>query len=388
MGGFAKHMAHPYEYTDFTYKDIVELINALFNEYIEFKEKLDGFNIMATMNNEGEVVFIRNKGNINSIKGGMTLNELKEKYKGKDRQYKVFVKSAKLIQKVFNKLGKDYFNIDSIHRKVINCECIISPCTNIINYYIDKIAFHGYKIFEFSNNEWIEIKDVEGDVDDIYEICKKIKECQKRKKLTLDLSGYDREYLKEYFLKKLENIWKFRINKFDENNTIDDLFKLRFQQEYCKFGNQDLDIYKRILYEDKSVNLKELKKRYPDNIADINILDGEFGRYIKYKIIEDLDLFFLELGNIFIQNIKGFENDYHKFQTIHDLKEKVKNVLDNHEPKDGPKLNREINRLSYLNNQYNISKGLVFVFKERKMKLTGSFSCINQICGLNKYLEN
>ena len=65
-GGQAGHMAHPFDYTDFSANDLIDLVDSLFKGKIEnLKEKLDGFNIMATMNDKGEVVFVRNSGNLN-----------------------------------------------------------------------------------------------------------------------------------------------------------------------------------------------------------------------------------------------------------------------------------------------------------------------------------
>ena len=50
-GGAGGHMAHPYDYADFTAADLIDLVDSLFKGKIEdLKEKLDGFNIEATMN--------------------------------------------------------------------------------------------------------------------------------------------------------------------------------------------------------------------------------------------------------------------------------------------------------------------------------------------------
>ena len=37
--------------------------------------------------------------------------------------------------------------------------------------------------------------------------------------------------------------------------------------------------------------------------------------------------------------------------------------------------------LQNLNNKYNSAEGIVFTYKNRRMKLTGSFACINAILG-------
>ena len=56
-GGAGGHMAHPFDYTDFTADDLIDLVDSLFKGKVEhLKEKLDGFNISATMNNDGDII--------------------------------------------------------------------------------------------------------------------------------------------------------------------------------------------------------------------------------------------------------------------------------------------------------------------------------------------
>ena len=50
-----------------------------------------------------------------------------------------------------------------------NCECIVAGKTNIMPYAKDRVAFHGYKLYELTdkldkngNKSWAEIDEVEG----------------------------------------------------------------------------------------------------------------------------------------------------------------------------------------------------------------------------------
>ena len=106
-GGAGGHMAHPIDYTDFTGQELIELVQDLFGGKItEIKEKLDGMNIMATMNDDGEVVFIRNNSNLNSERGGMSIDDMVEKWAEKEHQKKVFIQAGQIITDIFKKLGK------------------------------------------------------------------------------------------------------------------------------------------------------------------------------------------------------------------------------------------------------------------------------------------
>lgn len=72
MGGLAGHMDHiiDNEYlTGYNLKEIVR--EALVGNLKDVREKFDGFNIFASKNKEGQIVFARNNGDI--INGGMSI---------------------------------------------------------------------------------------------------------------------------------------------------------------------------------------------------------------------------------------------------------------------------------------------------------------------------
>lgn len=80
-----------YDYTEFTLRDLKGLIRNLFSGKIEdITEKIDGTNIQATMNTKGQVVFIRNKTDLNSELGGMTIDDMARKWEDKPSVAKTF----------------------------------------------------------------------------------------------------------------------------------------------------------------------------------------------------------------------------------------------------------------------------------------------------------
>ena len=185
-GGAGGHMAHPFDYTDFTANDLIELVDSLFKGKVEhLKEKLDGFNMSISMNNKGEIIFIRNDQERNSENGGILLKDLDTRWDGKERQKKVFMTAAKVVEKIFPKLGVKYFNPDPTHRKIINCECIIAGKTNIMPYANDRVAFHGYQIYELVGEKWVLREDVEGNVDELYKAAEGIDEAKPRPDLMI-----------------------------------------------------------------------------------------------------------------------------------------------------------------------------------------------------------
>ena len=134
-GGASGHMAHIYDYTDLTLAEVKDIITNLFSGKVEdVTEKLDGMNMQCTVNNDGNVVFIRNKKDLNSPTGGMSLDDVIAKWAGKEHVSKIYTDACNTITKVFKKIGKEFFNPNKDTKILANCECIGSGKTNIILY--------------------------------------------------------------------------------------------------------------------------------------------------------------------------------------------------------------------------------------------------------------
>ena len=388
-GGQAGHMAHPFDYTDFTANDLINLVDDVFGGRVEhMKEKLDGFNIMATMNNNGEVVFIRNNGNMNSERGGMTINDMIEKWAEREHQKKVFIQAGEIITTIFKKLNKKYFNPDSTHRKLINCECIVAGKTNILPYASDRVAFHGYKIYELRNDKWIEVESVEGHVDEIYKAAQGIDSAKPRPDLVIR-SAKDAAEFASKFEQEITNLWRNEGMNLDE--SIEAWKWNRYQQFAPEWCRNDKDIFNRICNDDKSVKLTELKKRYPDYKDQFAALDKQIKKEVVGKIMEPIDDLFLKIGNELIDLCDGFVNSGSKDSVIQTIKKDMEDTIavvsksDSDRAKE--KIEKSMRRLQKLGNKYNAAEGVVIVYKGRLLKLTGSFAPINQALGARFDLE-
>ena len=383
-GGQAGHMAHTYDYTDWTGNDLIELINNLFSGKIEhLKEKLDGMNIMATMNSDGEVVFIRNKSNLNSERGGMSIEEMAEKWNQKEHQKKVFIQAGEIITTIFKKLPISFFNPTENIRKVINCECIIAGKTNVMPYISDRVAFHGYKIYELENNKWNEIKDIEGDVDEIYKAAEGIEAAKPRPDLVIK-SAEEGNKLAKHFTSAIKQL--FKDNNCDLNETINFLKCVRFDKfkpEWIRNDSTEIYIFDRWFNKDKSFNASQIKKQYPSHYP--MILDDNIAKYYINKVIEPLTDLFLEIGDAFINLLDGFTNSAHHNSVCDILKKDIQDTVDmvkkngTNELQD--KIIKNLNHFEKLGNKYNSAEGVVITYKGRRLKLTGSFAIINKILG-------
>jgi len=386
-GGAGGHMAHPFDYTDFTANDLIELVNSLFKGKVEhLKEKLDGMNINASMNNDGEIIFIRNNTERNSEKGGILLKDLDARWDGKEHQKKVFMTAGKIIEQIFPKVGKEFFNPDETHRKIINCECIIAGKTNIMPYAKDRVAFHGYTMWEWNGEKWIEQEDVEGHVEELYDAAEGIDEAKPRPDLMIKNLEEGIKFA-EKFTKAITKLWKDEDLSLD--TPIEEWKKIRFKKfapDWCK---DDEVIFNRLCNGDKSVNLRELKKKYPDQ--DLSDLDKGMKKTLPGQIMEPMDNLFLAIGNELLDQLDGFVNSEDKDNIIATVKKDTEEIVKTIEKSDSveakDKLDKCMQRLQALGNKYNAAEGIVVMYKGRRMKFTGSFSAINQALGVRFMFE-
>ena len=386
-GGAGGHMAHPFDYDEFTGEELLELVDDLFGGKIEvMKEKLDGTNIHATMNEQGQVVFIRNKSNLNSELGGMSIQDMADKWADKPGVQNTFLTAGRIITEIFTKLGPKYFNPDSETRKVINCECIIAGKTNVMPYAEDRVAFHGYKIYKKVGSSWEESENIEGHVDDIYKVAANINAARPRANLIIKSAEASNKFA-ETFKNKLTKL--FKDEGLSMSASIEDWKRSRFNKLKPDWLDKEVDkIFNRWFNEDKSFKASELKKLYPDHYDDVK--SDKFAKPYIRDVMEPIDNLFMEIGNTFIKLCDGFTNQAQHNTIVDTIKKDLDEVMRaiDKEGSDEHKaaLERNLNRLKGLGDDYiNSAEGIVFTYKGKLMKLTGSFAAINQILGLIKF---
>ena len=394
-GGAGGHMSHPIDYTDFTGIELIELVENLFSGKItSIKEKLDGMNINATMNNNGEVVFIRSNTERNLPEGGMSIKGMETKWEGKDHQLKVYIQSGKIIEQIFSKLDVKYFNPKPGIRKIINCECIIEGKTNIMPYAKDRVAFHGYKLYELTdkidkngNKSWAEIDEVEGDVDAIYKAAEGIDAAKPRPNLVIKSIEDGKKFVIQ-FSKAIHRL--FDNEDLQITDTIEDWKFARFEKVKPEWLDKNVkEIFNRWFNKDKSFKATELKKIYPEHYDEVK--DDKFAKPFIGEVMGPLDNLFLSIGNELINLLDGFTNNEVHNKVVdslkHDMKEIVELVKQSGSTEIQQKVERNLNRLKELGDKYNSAEGVVFTYKGRLMKLTGSFAAVNQIIGARFDLE-
>ena len=389
-GGASGHMAHIYDYTDLSLRDIKGIIRNLFSGKIEdVTEKLDGMNMQCTVNNDGKVVFIRNKGDLNSTAGGMTIDDVAAKWADKPNVANVYMNACDTISKVFNKIGKKFFNPDKDTRVIANCECIAPGKTNVLLYPNAQVDFHNLWVYTRDNEtgEWKKSEVTTDGIDTLDKACEGIDGAQLTPKVIIKVTDKSNEMLVDY-IKKIDAI--FKEAGCSEKSTVDDYRRARFNDlcnskyKWITKSKEGQDaLFNRWFNNDKSVGLKDLKKIYADNVQDLNNVDY---KSIVSECMRPLDTFFGRFGNSIISLCDGIANAGVESTVTDELKkdldEVVSEITSNGSEELNKKLTTQLNRLAELGNQLNASEGIVFKYGDRLMKATGSFASVNQILNL------
>ena len=395
-GGASGHMLHPYDVDEFTGYDIEELIRTMFGGKMEgMTEKMDGFGMQASMNSKGDVVFIRNKTNLNSEKGGMTLGDFATQWAENPQALDNYTRGGKIIEAVFRKIGPEWFNPSPVKRLVVNCECILAGTTNTIPYPSDQVDFHNIWIYEKqeSDSEWKNTEVTKKGLDVLEKACEGIDNA----KITPPvIVKYSEETA------RLEKKWLGEWQKFLKqcdcapDVTIEGLkYSLFFKwvEKYEPWIGVDhkaaTDCCRRWLFGDKkSADLKDLKAIYQDNLDTFVKLDKTSSKVVN-TVLTPLQNFFYSLGADVIKVTSGFVNDGQDgtIKTLlGDLKIATEKIRREGSLEDNEFLQKWLDVLSEIGEEnLRSAEGIVFSYKGKMMKWTGGFVPLNRIIGYSKY---
>lgn len=384
-GGASGHMSHIIDYDELTLDNLKGVIYSLFNGRVEnLTEKLDGTNIQASMNNSGEVIFVRNKADLNSERGGMSIEDMVRKWAGKDRVQKTFVESGRVLELVFRKVGKKFFNPDNNTRIFINAECMIEGTTNIIPYIDSKVSIHDLWIYKKQNDKWVHTETTKEGLKELERAMESIDNVQITPEVMVQMTEDGREIMNKYFV-ELNRL--FKEYGLKDKNTIAEFKRAKFEEwintnaEWLTSSQTGINmLYDRIIQYNKSNNINTIKKEYPGREADISELDKNATKEIVGYCTKELDAVFLRLGNSIIKLCKGFMNSGGESRVVDELKRNLESTVKEIEAGNSDEAKRamlhQLDRIGQ--EEINPTEGIVFTYKGRLMKCTGSFAALNQ----------
>ena len=400
-GGAAGHMAHPFDDKDLTFGDFKAMIDAGLRGELNFEEdateKTDGQNAFATIQ-DGEVKFARNKG---ELKNPMTLSEFKNKFEGH---------ASKLVQDTFQFAAQDLarllMNLSPADQEkyfkngkdFMNMELIYSQNPNVIHYDTDVIQFHGIKetdgngnITGTNNKPAKEIADilkkVESDIGKTFKIIPpRVIKLQK----DLDFTTNKKRFINQ--VNALEK--RYGLTDSDEVAKYHEMWWRELIDKQFPTLSQDVKegLLKRWAYGDKkSLNMISLAKQIgPKEAALVKKFDKEDVAKKYKENIRPFEDLFLELGSVILKNASDFlaanpSDEAQRLRSqIQTAGSKIKKTGGADQVR---KVEAELARLDRIGGIESIfpTEGIVFKYKGKIYKLTGTFAAINQLLGIMKY---
>lgn len=400
-GGAAGHMAHPFDDKDLTFGDFKAMIDAGLRGELNFEEdateKTDGQNAFATIQ-DGEVKFARNK---TELKNPMTLSEFKNKFEGH---------ASKLVQDTFQFAAQDLarllMNLSPADQEkyfkngkdFMNMELIYSQNPNVIHYDTDVIQFHGIKetdgngnITGTNNKPAKEIADilkkVQSDIGKTFKIIPpRVIKLQK----DLDFTTNKKRFINQ--VNALEK--RYGLTDSDEVAKYHEMWWRELIDKQFPTLSQDVKegLLKRWAYGDKkSLNMRSLAKQIgPKEAALVKKFDKEDVAKKYKENIRPFEDLFLELGSVILKNASDFlaanpSDEAQRLRSqIQSAGSKIKKTGGADQVR---KVEAELARLDRIGGIESIfpTEGIVFKYKGKIYKLTGTFAAINQLLGIMKY---
>jgi hypothetical protein len=396
-GGAAGHMMHPFDDNSLTFGDFKTFVDRGLQGDLNFEEapteKTDGQNLFVTMI-DGRVMFARNKGQLSMPIDLAAIISMFSNHASEGVR-KTFTFAAEdlaaSLQKLPTKTQEDFFQNG---KAFMNMELIYAGNANVIAYNRDVIQFHGIVTIEDGTTNSKAAKDLAKILQDTSNHVQKTFTIIPPQELNINkIPDFDEK--KGYFIGKInalqsrynlkdadpvslyhENWWKEEIEKMFPSAAPD-----------IKFG-----MLKRWAYDDKkTLNVRDLAKVLsPEEKVAFDKFDKEDLRGKQKENIRPFEDIFLELGSTILKNVSNLLalNPEQEAQRLHtQIKTEAEKIKTNGDLSQINKVERELDRLNRIGGIESImpTEGLVFKFKGKLYKLTGTFAAINQLMGIIKY---
>lgn len=414
----AGRIDHPYDDNNLTFGEIKEMIMSLFSGKItDIEEKIDGINILASVDNNGNIVFARNKTQL--LNTPILADDIKNNSKWNEKTKQSFIKGVNTITKVFNNI-KDkisYFNYDDKadgvkYRNWISIEIVDHSNMNVIPYVDNFVSFHNKIITVctkyFPKEDYSKSIFADPNIEtDTYKLEKAIKKTNLKddefkasitpKMIFRNLGNSNMiagenineliDLMDEYGIKdnntvaeyKYKAYFKYLINNNPIHLTKEEMEKLSARWSGLRnvqindFRINDMDP------EQIKMTIKEIREFEKNNLAAL-----------RKRIMMPLDRFFINLGNDALKLFKGGKNEGNESKVTEQIRKAIANAISNIQETGDIK---SLEKLEYLlfrlgdTIDVNASEGIVFKYHGRFYKLTGTFAVLNQIMDVSRKVD-
>lgn len=412
-GGVGGHICNPYEINEMSFTDLFSLVTDLFTGNIEdVTEKVDGMNLYASVNLKGEPIFARNKYHISEHP--FLLDDIRRN--GMWAKTPVisdaFREGAYAIAAVFNNIPNtvDFFNTVNVNgklrfRKWVNFEVVDPNSVNVISYSTRMILIHSIELIGYDSPDGIFYPDYDrsleqAELDRIGEAIAKTTykdtSIGLTPKVILDKHAENADEAKEICDDIFDLISEYGISQLD---TIGD-FMLASAKRYLstksEFKHLSPDMIERIaryLLKDEEANGLLWFRKFLSNDDFIKLRAFRRSKRTEFKrtIGRPLEMILAKAGNKILKNLKNTINSKNQDAVKGDIKKRILSAIDTLEnskdEKSKDRLEQLLAKMETLDNTVNAIEGIVFEYKGRLIKITGSFGIINQIIQMGQSLS-
>ena len=411
----AGRIDHPYDDNNLTFGEIKEMIMSLFSGKItDIEEKIDGINILASVDINGNVIFARNKTHL--LNTPMLADDIKNNSNWNEKTKMSFINGVNTITKVFNNIKNkiDYFNYDDKvdgvkYRNWISIEIVDHSNMNVIPYVDNFVSFHKkiitvctkyYPKEDYSKSVFAD-PNIETDT---YKLEQAIKETNLKDdefkasitpKMIFRNLGNSNIIAVENINELIDLMDEYEIN---DNNTVAE-YKYKAYLKYL-INNNPIHLTKEEMEKlsarwsglrNVQINDFRIKDMDPTQmkmtIKKIREFEKNNLAVLRKRIMMPLDRFFINLGNDALKLFKGGKNEGNESKVTEQIRKEIANAISNIQETGDIKA---LEKLEYLlfrlgdTIDVNASEGIVFKYHGRFYKLTGTFAVLNQIMNVSR----
>jgi len=387
---------HPFDDHSLTFGNFKQIVKSALQGGLDFEEaateKTDGQNLFATVK-DGQAMFARNKG---QMINPLDLNGIIKMFTGHASKLveETYIFAAKDLAAALPALKDQSMFANGLN--FVNMELIYSKNPNVIYYDRDVIQFHGIVETDGEGNQTGKqniatelvkaLKELKSDVQKTFTIIP-----PQILKLAKDVNFDDRVGYYEKAINKLRDT--YNLSDGDEVK----MYHEAWWRNQIEVNFSDLEpahkegLLLRWAYLDKkTLKLTALKKELtPEQNKAVKDFDGQRNKKYKENILPFENLF-LELGADVLKNASNFvaaNPDAEKARLHNQIRTEAGKIKKNGDLTQIEKVEKELKRLEGIGGIESIipTEGVVFKFKGKTFKLTGTFAAINQLMGIIKY---
>jgi predicted kinase len=406
-GGAAGHMQHIFDDMQLTFGDLKNIVRLSLQGELSKEggvtEKLDG-QALAISWKDGKLIAARNKGHLkNHGAAAPDANGIKDMFAGRGAVADAFGLAMDDLQNAVNSLSeKQKKYVFDNGKNFMNLEIIYPKNANVIPYDTSLLVFHGVSTYDENGNVINQNKEfarmLAGMIKQVNQNVQKTYTIESPTFLTIP-KYQDFSVKQNYFIKKIDALKsKFPLKDTDTVSVYHQMWwedfigKKAKSVRYSLPNNVLAKLVMRWAFYDKSNKITDIKKEI-DNDRFAEWVDSFDKNDTQTQVKENMlpfEKIFLELGATVLENASGFiaANPNKVVQKIRkDLDKAVSKLKNSTDPNDLQKLKLELERIRAIGGFDKImpSEGLVFVYKGKTFKLTGSFAPINQLIGILRY---